>query len=59
MIPKMMFLLKILLFYDKPPLNGQPALNGHLPVPQGYLYGGVTVFLLFYFSNFSNGTYNY
>ena len=35
---KVMFLLKIMLIYDKPQLNGQPPLNSHLPVLQGWLF---------------------
>lgn len=33
---KVMLLLKIMLIYDAPLLNGQPPLSGHLPVPQGW-----------------------
>ena len=35
---KVMFLLKIMLIYDKPLLSGQTPLNGHLPVPRGYIH---------------------
>ena len=33
---KVMLLLKIMLIYDEPLLNGQPPLSGHLPVPRGW-----------------------
>ena len=32
---KLMFLLKILLIYDKPLSSGQPLLSDYLPVPRG------------------------
>ena len=39
-----MFLLMIMLIYDKPLLCGQPQLSGHLLVPGGWpLNGGSTV----------------
>ena len=42
---KVMFLLMIMLIYDKPLLSGQPPLSNHLQVPGGGLFnGGSTVF---------------
>ena len=42
---KVMFLLMIMLIYDKPILSGQPPLSNHLQVPRGGLFnGGLTVF---------------
>ena len=45
---KVMLLLKIMLIYDEPLLNGQPPLSGHLPVPRGWrsLNGGSTLLSL-------------
>ena len=42
---KVMFLLMIMLIYDKPILSGQPPLSNHSQVPGGGLFnGGLTVF---------------
>ena len=42
---KVMFLLMIMLIYDKPILSGQPPLSNHLQVPGGGLFNGsLTVF---------------
>ena len=51
---KVMLLLKIMLNYDAPLLNGQPPLSGHLPVPQGWsaLNGCSTLLSLQFLSNF-------
>ena len=48
---KLMFLLKIMLIYDKPLLSGQPPLGGHLLVPRGWpLNEGSTVCLYEFWS---------
>ena len=42
---KVMFLLMIMLIFDKPLLSGQPPLSNHSQVPRGWLFnGGSTVF---------------
>ena len=42
---KVMFLLMIMLIYDKPLLSDQPPLSNHSQVPGGGLFnGGLTVF---------------
>ena len=37
---KVMFLPKVILNYDEPPLSGQPSLRGHLPVPRAWPFNG-------------------